>query len=71
MIGNDLHHRKYQVVFVTPASALSSTATPASEPHSGYDEAWLRIDAANEPLKEIEEDIVAELVKRHDLWVDI
>ncbi|TFY73900.1 hypothetical protein EWM64_g10113 [Hericium alpestre] len=62
VVGNDLHRRKYEVVFV-------------SREHAGQDisEHWLRIgpgaiNALGHP-KEIEEDIIAELVKRHDAWI--
>ncbi|TFK72432.1 DFP-domain-containing protein [Pluteus cervinus] len=131
VIGNDLHRRKYEVVFVskrpspsptptshpppppptstsaspiTPAEAPStSTSTPtptptstptstSTEPSSStetpspieppsssstFDEYWLRIDPtttiqtpAGPQLKEIEEDIIVELVKRHDVWIN-
>ncbi|KIY47499.1 phosphopantothenate-cysteine ligase [Fistulina hepatica ATCC 64428] len=63
VIGNELHNRKYQVVFVTPSEA-------------GFSETWLRINPETHPItaslhhvKEIEEDIVAELVRRHDDWL--
>ncbi|KZV72733.1 DFP-domain-containing protein [Peniophora sp. CONT] len=63
VIGNDLHRRKYEVVFVSrdPTKAESVTSS------------WLRIDpkamnARGKP-KEIEEDIVAELNARHDTWI--
>ncbi|KAI0763469.1 DFP-domain-containing protein [Trametes elegans] len=65
VIGNELHRRKFEVVFVTPKQA-SSAADPTS---SGYEEAWLRIDPEKNPTKEIEEDIVSELVKRHGRWI--
>ncbi|KAI0319307.1 phosphopantothenate-cysteine ligase [Amylostereum chailletii] len=62
VIGNDLNRRKYEVVFVSraiDARAISDT--------------WLRIDAhainSRGQLKEIEEDIVDELVRRHDRWI--
>lgn len=54
VIGNDLHTRKYEVVFVRPES----------EPDN---EEWVRItekDIANGV--EIEEQIVAKLVDMHD-----
>ena len=72
MIGNDLHRRKFEVVFVSPRSASSASAkqTDSTRPSvDGYEETWLRIDLANDPHKEIEEDIVAELVKRHSDWI--
>ena len=64
VIGNDLHRRKFEVVFVSPKSSSDS----ASEA-SAYEEAWLRIDLDKDPHREIEEDIVAELVRRHEAWI--
>ena len=64
VIGNDLHRRKFEVVFVSPKSSSDS----ASEA-SAYEEAWLRIDLDKDPHREIEEDIVAELVRRHESWI--
>ncbi|KAI0701393.1 phosphopantothenate-cysteine ligase [Cytidiella melzeri] len=67
VIGNDLHRRKFEVVFVTPTNSTK----PAQEPDSSqFTETWLQIDLEKEPQKEIEEDIVAELVKRHKVWAD-
>ena len=66
VIGNDLHRRKYEVVFVSRdhhGSAASDISTT-----------WLRISAdavdSRGHAKEIEEDIVAELTKRHQAWID-
>nr|VWO95317.1 Transcriptional repressor rco-1 [Ganoderma boninense] len=69
VIGNDLHRRKFEVVFVSPKSPhpASQSGRPLS---AAYEETWLRIDLEQDPHKEIEEDIVAELVRRHGLWVD-
>ncbi|KAJ7196501.1 DNA/pantothenate metabolism flavoprotein, partial [Mycena pura] len=80
VIGNDLHTRKYQVVFVArkkkPLPPLPPGAGVAQAHQTGGDEdsltfveSWLRIppDAAG---KEIEEDIVNELVRRHAAWID-
>ncbi|KAI0087395.1 phosphopantothenate-cysteine ligase [Irpex rosettiformis] len=73
VIGNNLHRRKFEVVFVAPAAVNSGTRpTPGQEPSEvdpkDFVETWLRIDLAKDPHKEIEEDIVAELVRRHQLW---
>ncbi|KLO14388.1 phosphopantothenate-cysteine ligase [Schizopora paradoxa] len=59
VIGNELHRRKLEVVFVSHTKA-SEKAT----------EKWLRIDeeAVNRG-KEIEEDIIAELVREHATWI--
>ncbi|KAH9922882.1 phosphopantothenate-cysteine ligase [Amylocystis lapponica] len=65
VIGNDLHHRKYQVVFVSPASARGHAGDGEQE----FVESWLRIDPVREPSREIEQDIVAELVVRHQKWI--
>ncbi|KAI0716890.1 phosphopantothenate-cysteine ligase [Earliella scabrosa] len=68
VIGNDLHRRKFEVVFVSPRSTATSAST--KEPsEADYEESWLRIDLGQNPQKEIEEDIVAELVRRHEAWI--
>ena len=59
VIGNELHTRKYQVVFVSPARSGDE-----------YTETWVRIDPAVDANKEIEEEIVAELAHRHRAWID-
>jgi len=59
VIGNDLHTRKHQVVFVSPI-----------ENSGEFEESWVRIDSEADPKKEIEEDIIAELVKRHQKWIE-
>ncbi|KXN84402.1 Phosphopantothenate--cysteine ligase CAB2 [Leucoagaricus sp. SymC.cos] len=69
VIGNDLHRRKFEIVFVsrnTDAKANQSLQ---------YVENWLKIDPALthpgiEQIKEIEEDIVSELVRRHTAWIE-
>ncbi|KAI0066884.1 DFP-domain-containing protein [Artomyces pyxidatus] len=66
VIGNDLHTRKYEVVFVS--------RVPGSPDVHDISNSWLRIDPhaiddRGHP-KEIEEDIVAELVSRHQAWID-
>ncbi|KAI0077350.1 phosphopantothenate-cysteine ligase [Panus rudis PR-1116 ss-1] len=65
VIGNDLHRRKFEVVFVSPSPRddTSETAAPT------FEENWIRIDLSTNPKKEIEEDIVAELAKRHSAWI--
>ncbi|KAI0947710.1 hypothetical protein AcW1_009406 [Taiwanofungus camphoratus] len=68
VIGNDLHHRKHQVVFVSPKSPPHGHEGDRSE--QGFAEFWLRIDPVQNPSKEIEEDIVAELVHRHQMWIN-
>lgn len=69
VIGNELHTRKYQVVFVSPAEGKPAQTDGEDElDPSRFTESWLRIDLAQNPSKEIEEDIVAELVRRHQAW---
>jgi len=84
VIGNDLHRRKFEVVFVSkkPLPSLppgieqtSEAVGRAAELSNSFHEMWLRIDIQETlhpgfPVKEIEEDIVLELVKRHGEWVD-
>ncbi|KZT71917.1 phosphopantothenate-cysteine ligase [Daedalea quercina L-15889] len=60
VIGNDLHTRKHQVVFVSPSAGRDNE----------YVETWIRIEPSQDAVKEIEEDIVAELARRHHLWID-
>jgi phosphopantothenate-cysteine ligase len=69
VIGNDLNRRKFEVVFIS-----RSTKCPTE-----FEESWLRItppitpkasDPSVVPVKEIEEDIVEELVRRHQAFVD-
>lgn len=66
VIGNDLHRRKYEVVFVSRDHHGSAT--------SDININWLRISAdavdTRGHAKEIEEDIVAELTRRHQAWID-
>ncbi|GLB42069.1 putative DNA / pantothenate metabolism flavoprotein [Lyophyllum shimeji] len=89
VIGNDLNHRKYEVLFVERKFPPPASTGPAPEPgtpekespnsnSSQFVETWLRIpvSAATTPnptthkVKEIEEEIVAELVKRHVRWIE-
>jgi phosphopantothenate-cysteine ligase len=83
VIGNDLNHRKYEVVFVSrkagspsPPSSLEKNTSNNNIDTSLFVESWLRINPpASSPVlgtdhvKEIEEDIVAELVRRHEEWI--
>lgn len=77
VIGNDLHTRKFQVVFVSkrpPASQSTTTTVTPDSPDARFVESWLRIDtpasSSAHHEKEIEEDIVAELVRRHQQWIE-
>jgi len=80
VIGNDLNRRKYEVVFVSRSPpglqrALDAEGSRNGDPPSpGFVESWLRINVPSPILgsgqvKEIEEDIVAELVRRHEQWI--
>ena len=81
VIGNDLNRRKYEVVFVSrKIGSLSPRASGEissnNTDNSSFVESWLRINPpASSPVlgtdyvKEIEEDIVAELVGRHEQWI--
>lgn len=76
VIGNDLNRRKFEVVFVarTSSTATSTAASISSSTTASEDEitqTWLHLDPKLAGgTKEIEEDIIAELVKRHDKWVE-
>ncbi|KAG6900291.1 hypothetical protein C0993_000264 [Termitomyces sp. T159_Od127] len=83
VIGNELHRRKYEVVFVsrTELRTLPPVARDRSQDvdkaySDMFSETWLRIpvptsssDPVTNPVKEIEEDIVAELLRRHEHWI--
>jgi len=70
VIGNDLHRRKFEVVFV------SRNLNPQANGGAKFTEDWLKIDPALthpgiEQIKEIEEDIIRELVKKHTAWIAV
>ena len=72
VIGNDLNHRKYKVVFVSRRSAF--TKRPDDD-DSGFQKHWFRINPLSassntHAVKEIEEDIVGELTDRHKIWIE-
>ena len=64
VIGNNLHRRKFEVVFVS-----RTLGTGGSSVDPAFEESWLNIEQQIAGGKEIEEDIVAELVRRHGLWM--
>ncbi|KAI5120101.1 hypothetical protein M0805_001257 [Coniferiporia weirii] len=88
VIGNELHRRKFEVVFVArspgPAFCVASAgraAAPQDRAKLGaaaekaedlpveIEETWLRIDEREANAgREIEEDIINELVRRHSDW---
>jgi len=59
-----LNRRKFEVVFVE-----RKTKTKNASGQDEFEENWLKIDLSKDKEKEIEEDIVRELVKRHEDWV--
>ena len=68
VIGNDLHHRKHRVVLVSPKLTPPQAKPLPNGPE--YQEKWIEIDSSpSPPHKEIEEEIVRELVARHDAWI--
>jgi phosphopantothenate-cysteine ligase len=80
VIGNDINRRKFEVVFVSkkplpslPHGADEETAQPTDNLSDSFVEYWLRIDIPDANpgvhVKEIEEDIVSELVTRHTQWI--
>ncbi|KAG5723979.1 Phosphopantothenate--cysteine ligase CAB2 [Termitomyces sp. T112] len=82
VVGNELHRRKYEVVFVSRKElpSLPYDATPSQDLDKAYSdtfsETWLKIPApttssnlVTNQVKEIEEDIVAELLRRHERWI--
>jgi phosphopantothenate-cysteine ligase len=78
VIGNDLHRRKFEVVFVSkksppPLSPGEEIQKPTANLSESFVEYWLRIDIPDANpgvhVKEIEEDIVSELVTRHAEWI--
>lgn len=68
VIGNDLHRRKFEVVFVSPADGLPAQDNGDEPDPALFSESWVRTDLTENPAKEIEEDIVVELVRRHRVW---
>ncbi|ORY35532.1 putative phosphopantothenate-cysteine ligase [Naematelia encephala] len=85
VIGNDLHRRKYEVVFVERTDGRRKTGvedipggaeTPPLEDANEFKETWLRLADLTRRTGngadgevEIEELIVNELVNRHDRWI--
>jgi len=74
VIGNDLHHRKSRVVLTSPMAKADATKkldeVVVSQPK--YTESWIEIDfhqPSNHP-KEIDEDSVAQLLKRYNAWTE-
>ena len=53
------------MVFVSPSEKIKHVDDSRA---SDFLETWIRIDLSSNPTKEIEEDIVDELVTRHLSW---
>lgn len=86
VIGNDLHRRKHEVVFVerlTPNKGggderLRGVETPllGDYEQEEFRETWVKLEAlkavadAGDGEGEIEELIIRELVRRHQDWMD-
>jgi phosphopantothenate---cysteine ligase (ATP) len=71
VVGNELHRRKYEVVFIARKQENGEINSSSSLATNDFDEIWLRIDEkASNGGKEIEEDIVDELVRRHRVWCE-
>ncbi|PVF95083.1 DFP-domain-containing protein [Serendipita vermifera] len=68
VIGNELHSRKYKVVFVEKEGPRAKTvvSTPSSTT-GGYKEEWIHV--GEEGSIEIEKLIVEKLVERHTRWI--
>jgi len=74
VIGNQLHSHKFEVVFVSKKLTRGQQEAASTE-EDQFEAQWLRIDIQDKqsvpgfPVKEIEEDIVHELVRRHTEWI--
>ena len=81
VIGNTLDRRKYEVIFVVhaPKAVAGGSEDNATNNEVGNEfkgttdtERWLRIDDQDAAYgKEIEEDIVDELVAMHTRWIGV
>lgn len=80
MIGNTLHRRKFEVVFVFPTASQKATYTEPNFDNTGsittgggevFCEEWVRLpnDGQGENVAEIEEKIVRRLLKMHEGWI--
>jgi len=77
VIGNDLNRRKFEVVFVSketlPPPRADEIQQSTANLSESFVEYWLRIDIPDANpgvhVKEIEEDIVSELLTRHAEWI--
>lgn len=55
---------------VSPAFANVRGEALDAIKNSAFVESWVRVDWEKHPGKEIEEDIVEELVRRHRAWIE-
>lgn len=73
VIGNELHRRKYEIVFVSRSEDDNDSKDPALTTRypNGIVASWLKLpeDEVNAG-REIEADIVKELVRRHTKWIE-
>lgn len=68
MVGNELHTRKYKVVFVEKdVGNGSDQERHGVESGAGYREEWITI--GEHDGTEIEKLIVEKLVERHERWI--
>jgi phosphopantothenate-cysteine ligase len=65
VIGNDLHRRKQEVVFVEPVASPTSSTLPTEK--QKFKETWIHLE---KDATEIEEAIIRELVNRHTGWIE-
>ena len=67
---NELHRRKFEVVFVSRSSPDDARSGPLSL-HPAFREDWLKFDEKEvDEGREIEVDIVERLVKMHNKWIE-
>jgi phosphopantothenate---cysteine ligase (ATP) len=70
VVGNELHTRKYKVIFVEKDSDVKGSSKQSDVgPGAGYREEWITI--GEEDGTEIEKIIVQKLIKRHEDWIHV
>ena len=73
MIGNELHRRKYEIVFVsrTEDDSEATDSAQVTKYPNGIMSTWLNLDEKEVNAgREIEAEIVSELVRRHTKWIE-
>ena len=68
VIGNELHTRKYQVVFVEPRDMNISSSRTGTNTDERFKEEWIKIQ--EDDNVEIEKLIVERLIARHTAWIN-